>query len=170
MSREELVEAYVEGGISRRTFVRRLVAGGVSFGAAVSYAHLLAPRAGAATGGFAGDGRDHYEPEISVVIRSSRLRRVLAAREIDVRITANDTAAFTLQAQVKEEGKLKTIASQAITFNDSTDSVLQLRLNKAGRRILGERRRCWVQVVATATHQQTQGTFSSSAIATTVLR
>jgi hypothetical protein len=43
MSQDELVNAYIEGSVSRRTFIRRLVVGGVSLGAAVSYAHLLAP-------------------------------------------------------------------------------------------------------------------------------
>ena len=41
VSRDHLVSEYANGNISRRTFVRRLVAAGVSFGAAVSYAHLL---------------------------------------------------------------------------------------------------------------------------------
>ncbi|MDQ2675317.1 MAG: hypothetical protein M3Y34_00780 [Actinomycetota bacterium] len=41
MSRERLAQEYASGRISRRTFVRRLVAGGVSLGAAISYAHLI---------------------------------------------------------------------------------------------------------------------------------
>jgi hypothetical protein len=41
VSRERLVEEYASGNISRRTFIRRLVAGGVSLGAAISYAHLI---------------------------------------------------------------------------------------------------------------------------------
>ena len=41
MSDEELVEAYVEGRITRRMFVRRLVAGGLSVAAAVTYADAL---------------------------------------------------------------------------------------------------------------------------------
>jgi dienelactone hydrolase len=171
MSREDLVEAYVEGGISRRTFIRRLVAGGVSFGAAVSYAHLLAPaRAEAATTGYGGDGRDHYEPEIMIEIRAKKLRRVLLTNSIEVHVTGNDNAAFTLVAQAKDKGKLKTIGGQSITFNASTDSVLQLRLNRTGRKLLADRSQSWIQVVATATHQQTQGTYTSSAVATTVLK
>ena len=41
MSQEELISAYLDGQMSRRTLIRRLVAAGVSFGAAVSYAHVL---------------------------------------------------------------------------------------------------------------------------------
>jgi hypothetical protein len=40
MSREELVNAYLNGEISRRTFVRRLVAAGVSLTAALTYAEM----------------------------------------------------------------------------------------------------------------------------------
>ena len=43
MSRQELVEGYARGDITRRTFVRRLVALGVSVSAALSYAELVRP-------------------------------------------------------------------------------------------------------------------------------
>lgn len=43
MSREEAVESYTAGRISRRSFIRHLVAAGVSVGAAVTYAEVLAP-------------------------------------------------------------------------------------------------------------------------------
>jgi hypothetical protein len=66
VSREELVGAYLTGGISRRTFIRRLAAGGVSLGAAVSYAHLLAP-----TRATAQSSADFHKPAtITVRIRS----------------------------------------------------------------------------------------------------
>ena len=37
----DLVEAYLQGQVSRRTFVRRLVASGISLGAAMTYADVL---------------------------------------------------------------------------------------------------------------------------------
>ena len=50
MSREELVEGYASGRVSRRVFVKGLVALGVTGTAAVAYANALgatpAPRAG----------------------------------------------------------------------------------------------------------------------------
>jgi hypothetical protein len=49
MSREELVEAYLDGKISRRIFIRRLVAAGVSLGAAAAYSDLLMGSAAAVT-------------------------------------------------------------------------------------------------------------------------
>ncbi len=51
MSREELVVAYVDGRLSRRAFIRRLVALGVTAGAAVTYADALARLAGRVSGG-----------------------------------------------------------------------------------------------------------------------
>jgi plastocyanin len=36
-----LVEAYLQGQVSRRTFIRRLVASGISLGAAITYADVL---------------------------------------------------------------------------------------------------------------------------------
>ena len=44
MLREELVEGYVRGDITRRTFVRRLTATGVGLAAALSYAELIRPQ------------------------------------------------------------------------------------------------------------------------------
>jgi hypothetical protein len=45
MSKQELVEAYVQGRLTRRVFVRRLVAAGITLGAASAYAAALAPKA-----------------------------------------------------------------------------------------------------------------------------
>jgi hypothetical protein len=56
VSQEQLVEAYLEGRIGRRTFIRRLVAAGVSLSAAVAYTHLLQP-----TTARAEHTPDHYE-------------------------------------------------------------------------------------------------------------
>lgn len=41
MSRQELVQGYLDGQMGRRVFIRRLIATGVSAGAALSYANLL---------------------------------------------------------------------------------------------------------------------------------
>ena len=59
MSREELAAAYADGSISRRTFIRRLVATGVSLSAAVTYATVLSPSAASAA--TRRDRRDLYE-------------------------------------------------------------------------------------------------------------
>jgi hypothetical protein len=72
MSRTEVVESFLRGEISRRTLVRRLVAGGVSLSAAVAYSELLRPNWAFASHectaefydlyGHYGDCGDHYEP------------------------------------------------------------------------------------------------------------
>lgn len=65
MSREELVEAYVDGRVGRRVFMKSLVALGVSAAAAVTYADALsaavAPTAGAAAIADGSDGYDMYD-------------------------------------------------------------------------------------------------------------
>jgi len=142
----------------------------VSLGAAISYAHLLGPERAAAAAGSAGDGLDHYGPEIGVAIRSKRLPKVLNRRELSVRVTSNDSANFTLLAQIRDEGKLKTIGTKRIAFGAPTDSAVDVPLKKAGRRILASRDHSWVRVVATAEHQQAQGAFTTSATATKVLK
>lgn len=43
MSKQELVDSYLNGRISRRVFIRRLVGAGVSLAAAVTYAQTLSP-------------------------------------------------------------------------------------------------------------------------------
>lgn len=70
MSSSEVVESYLRGEISRRTLIRRLVAAGVSFSAAVAYSELLRPEWAFASHqctaeyydlyGFYGDCGDHY--------------------------------------------------------------------------------------------------------------
>jgi hypothetical protein len=54
MSKHEVVEAYLQGRIDRREFVRRLTLTGVSAAAAVAYAHSLGGTAAAAPRGRAG--------------------------------------------------------------------------------------------------------------------
>jgi hypothetical protein len=48
VSEDQLVGAYVRGDISRRIFIRRLLAVGVGASAAVAYGKLLTPEARAA--------------------------------------------------------------------------------------------------------------------------
>lgn len=85
MSREELVSAYLEGRVSRRTLIRRLVAAGVSTGAAVSYAHLLSPER--ASAGVASD--DHY-PLVDLRITSSKLARVRNRGKLAVKLACSE--------------------------------------------------------------------------------
>ena len=171
MSREELVNAYVEGGISRRMFIRRLVAAGTSVGAAVSYAHLLAPQARAAAG-TDGDGRDHYEPEIRVAIRTGRIARVIESRKLDISVSVDDPVVFTFKAQIRHKGRLKTIGVKQIGVNQAvTNRLVRIPIEEFGRRILSRRDGSWVRVVGVATHEQLElaRAYTSRAVATKVL-
>jgi hypothetical protein len=58
LTTEQIVSAYLEGQISRRTFVRRLTAAGVGLSAAVAYSQLLTPEW--AEGSVGPDYYDHY--------------------------------------------------------------------------------------------------------------
>ena len=67
MPQRDLVDAYLDGRISRRTLIRRLVAGGISVGAAVSYAHLLRPESASARPVRRGTGTPpEYYPDCTI--------------------------------------------------------------------------------------------------------
>lgn len=86
MSREELVTAFLDGRMSRRTLIRRLIAGGVSTGAAISYAQVLAPeRAGAAVAA----AGDHY-PMVDLAITTGSLAMARNLSRIGVRVTSSE--------------------------------------------------------------------------------
>lgn len=78
----------MEGRISRRTLVRRLMAGGVSAGAAVSYAHMLAPERAEAASNLVIPG-DHY-PLIDLSITSTSLATVRAEKALQIRALGSE--------------------------------------------------------------------------------
>jgi hypothetical protein len=87
MSRQELVTAFLEGQISRRTLIRRLIAGGVSAGAAISYAQVLAPeRATAAVLATA----DTQYPLVDLVVVSPSLASVRTNAYVKVSLTSTE--------------------------------------------------------------------------------
>lgn len=91
MSREELVSAFLEGRISRRVLIRRLIAGGVSTGAAVSYAQLLRPaQARAATTALVDD---HY-PLVDLTFISDSLATVIADARVSVSVASTEEITF----------------------------------------------------------------------------
>jgi hypothetical protein len=63
LSREDLVDSYVHGRISRRLFVRGLVALGVSAGAAATYADSLSAAAAPRAASPAAATDDYYPQE-----------------------------------------------------------------------------------------------------------
>ena len=88
MSRHELVSAFLEGRITRRTLVRRLVAGGVSTGAAISYAQMLQPEQAAAASSLVIPG-DHY-PMVDLSITSTSLATVRSEAKLQVKVVGTE--------------------------------------------------------------------------------
>ncbi len=83
MSRDELVGAYLDGRMSRRTLVRRLAAGGVSVGAAIAYAQLLDPKRASARL----LGSYHFDASVKII--EEDLDEVVAEKGLRVRITTD---------------------------------------------------------------------------------
>jgi hypothetical protein len=115
MSQEELVNAYVEGRVSRRTLIRRLVAGGISLGAAVSYAHLLSPEQAAARPRLM-QAPDYY-PDLNIHIKSDSLKDIIDSGRLKVRVRSSGKAKLRLRGYVKDGGSFVKIGERDITFH-----------------------------------------------------
>ncbi len=118
MSRDELVEAYLDGRISRRALVRRLVAAGVSTGAAISYAQLLSPqRAAAAEARPAADSHypDSHYPTLGLEIKTKRMRAARKSKRVAVAVSSSEElASLSLQVYKKTDRGLALIGSKEI--------------------------------------------------------
>ena len=102
MSRQELVSAFLEGRISRRGLIRRLVAGGVSTGAAISYAQLLRPAQADAQTTLVGD--DHY-PLVDLTIVDTSLANVVSNGRVRVSVTSTEeVSSIFLRVFLKASG------------------------------------------------------------------
>jgi hypothetical protein len=164
MSREELVSAYAAGSISRRVFIRRLVAAGVSVGAAASYAHLLSPARAAASPGSSSKSKaaargatnattraDFYTPPgISAKIKSKDLDRVAKKKELKVVVGVDEAATVDLFAEGKLRRKFKLIGEEQIVFNGPGEQVVEIPLNKKGRKAAKRREKLKTKLVAVA--------------------
>jgi hypothetical protein len=108
MSRQEIVDAYVGGSLNRRAFVRRLIGTGVSAGAAVGYAQVLAPAAEAAThsGRPKRNPLDDLYPRIVVKVTTTDLKDVRNHQRLEVRVTSNSTAIAHFAAFLDKGGHL----------------------------------------------------------------
>ena len=68
MSRDQVVDAYLRGDLSRRLFVRRLVAVGVSLTAALTYAQMVPSSASAGKPAATGLAQacQHVPPQVAL--------------------------------------------------------------------------------------------------------
>jgi hypothetical protein len=102
MEKQGLVEAYTEGALSRRAFIRKLVAGGVSFGAAVAYAQLLdrdPAHAAVALG-------DEYSfVEVKATILDQDLDDVIASGKLLTKVRSNRKGSVHLEVFLRRPGE-----------------------------------------------------------------
>jgi hypothetical protein len=119
MSQQEIVDAYVNGDMSRRVFIRRLAASGVALGAAVSYAHLLTPEVKAQ--GVVAYG--YNPPTLSgLQMVPEDLDTVIKKQRIKIRGTSDQPATFGVNIHLyrparKTEWPDAIIGATAITFD-----------------------------------------------------
>jgi hypothetical protein len=94
VGKQELVEAYTEGALSRRAFIRKLVAGGVSFGAAVAYAQLLDRDAAHAA---RAHGDEYSFIEVKATILDQDLDDVVATGKLLTKVRSDRKAVINLE-------------------------------------------------------------------------
>ena len=102
MEKQGLVEAYTDGALSRRAFVRKLVAGGVSFGAAVAYAQLLDRDAAHATVAL---GDEYSFVEVKARIEDQDLDDVIASGKLLTKVKSNRKGSIHLEVFLQRPGE-----------------------------------------------------------------
>jgi hypothetical protein len=153
MSSEELVNAYLEGGVSRRAFIRRLVAGGISLGAAVSYAHLLSPDRSQAASAHA--ARDFYTPAgIDVQILSRDISRVAKKGKLKLQVSSDEAADIDLTATLPRRRGPLTLGSTRVSLASAGTLILKLALTEASKKVLQNRDKAKVTVTASGRDRQ----------------
>src|SRR5215212_7909413 len=115
MSQQELIDTYREGGMSRRTLIRRLVASGISLGAAMSYAHIFAPAAGAEDRRNHADSyEDFYPSDVRLKIVSNTVNGVVRTGKVRVYVHTDDATEVTLRVFTKIRGRLRRIGIKTV--------------------------------------------------------
>jgi hypothetical protein len=148
MSVREAVSAYQEGTLERRAFIRRLVAGGVSLGSAIAYAHLLAPDAKGAES----SSDDFYEPHLDVAIDLQNGSLAGIRRDgLQVHVVVSDAAQVDLVAwRLERDGRTR-LGSRTILFDRARGRVVKIPLTQQGRRLLEQADRARIMVASKAT-------------------
>lgn len=163
MSNEDLVNAYAQGRVSRRTMIRGLVAAGVSTGAAVSYAHLLAPeRARAGGRGFADEYPssclDEY-PSVDMLILDRKIAVVRRSSELRVRVRfskatffegISDQGVIGLTATSRIDGTPRRMGSTTVTLTDGDTQDVTIPLDDIAPLRGAERKTVFVRASARA--------------------
>jgi hypothetical protein len=145
MSERELVDAYLDGRISRRTLVRRLVGAGISIGAAVSYAQVLKPERAFAVS----KDSDHY-PDATIKIVEEDLDKVVNKGRLLVKVNADEDCEFDplrLTAYLKEGGVFVEMLGQTERkFSGPKIKNVEIELTMTGSEALATRDRAKIYV------------------------
>ena len=142
MSNHELVGAYVEGAISRRTLIRRLVAAGVSLGAATAYAHHLAPKA-AAKGGL-----NEY-PRVKLRILSETTEEIAKDKAVRVRVKSADPCELTVELRVEQGNSWSQLGFEEVKFGESGGKKeIKIKFSDAGDLNRKKRSKVTVQAIS----------------------
>jgi hypothetical protein len=145
MTETEIVSAYLEGRISRRTLIRRLVAAGVSLGAAASYAQVLRPERA-----FARVDSDHY-PDTSVELVVEDLDRVRNRGRVRVRVRADEDSQLNplvIRAYlITSHGTPYFLGEKQMSFTGPDAHGVSVPITEAGLASLEGRKRARIKIV-----------------------
>lgn len=143
MSDREIVNAYLDGRISRRTLIRRLIVAGVSVGAAVSYAQVLKPERA-----FARADSDHY-PDVEAKIVEEDLDKVANKKRVLVHLHADEDSTlkpihFYLYHVV--HGSYTLIGEKEIDFSGPDSKEIGIPIDNSSAQTLGDRNKAKLQI------------------------
>lgn len=158
MSSEDLVSAYVDGQISRRAFVRRLVAGGVSLGAATSYSYLLTSERAAAAGDdfefYSRDDcefvNDFYGPDGKARILGKRRGVLLRKKRVTVSFQISEPSQVRVAVKIRHNGGFVKIGEKKFGCNSAGTFKVDVPINGKGLKLIRSKRRPRIKVAVTA--------------------
>ena len=160
MSQGDLLDAYLGGEISRRIFIRRLVATGMSLSAAAAYAYVLnpsQPRAQGdlkAIGDFYDEGTARSGDAFPAELATSAVSMETLVRhgELAVRVTASKAGVVPVSARVARDGLAGSVplalGSARVAFARAGSRTIRLRAGDAALDALRSGRPMVVTVVS----------------------
>jgi plastocyanin len=106
------------------------------------------PRPGSGGGG--GAAPDKTKPKVSVRLASTRVSRVRRVGELVVQVKVDEAAKVALSAKVRVKRKIQEIATGAVEITGAGTRRPELKLTRAGKKLLKKRKPVRVSVTALA--------------------
>ena len=126
------------------------------------------PRPGGGGGGGGSVAADKTKPTVKVKLKSTRASRVRRVGELVAQVSVNEAAKVALTAKARSGRKTVTLASGGVELTAAGTRLPELKLTRAGRRLLKKKRR--VAVTVTARAIDTAGNTSSDSARGTLKR